>query len=79
MPVVRAVLALVVSTMSALDVDVTVAPGAPALPAPMLATTVALPAPAAPEASAGRKCLEEHLEIWTDYHLVHMMGYSLDG
>ena len=73
-PVVRAVLELVVPTMAAVAVNVTVYPGAPALPAPMIATTVAVPVPAAPAASAGRKCLEKHLQLWTDYHLVHMMG-----
>ena len=54
---VRAVPALVVPTMAAVAVDMSVDPGAPALPDPMLATTVAVPAlavPAAPVASAGR-------------------------
>ena len=46
---------MVVPTMAAVTVDVPVAPGAPALPAPVLATTVDVPAPvAAPAASAGR-------------------------
>ena len=49
------VLALVVPTMAAVTVDVHVALGAPALPTPVLATTVAVPAPeAAPVVSAGR-------------------------
>ena len=72
-PMVRAVLALVVPTMAAVAVDVTVAPGAPVLPAPMLATTVAIPAPAAPAASAGRKCLKKNLELWIGSHLVHII------
>ena len=45
-PVVRAVPDLVVLTMVAMAVDVLVAPGAPALPAPVLVMTVAVPAPA---------------------------------
>ena len=56
-PVVRAELALVVLNMAAMDVDVPVAPGTPALPTPMIATTVDVPAPEAPAAivaSAGR-------------------------
>ena len=73
-PVVRAVPALFVLTMAAMAVDVSVAPGAPALPAPVLATTVAVPAPTAPVASSGRKCLKKNLELWTDSHLIHMMG-----
>ena len=46
-PVLRAVLALVVSAMASMAVDVPMAPGAPALPAPVLATTMAVPEPAA--------------------------------
>ena len=46
-PVVRAVLALVVPTMAAVAVDVPVASEAPALPDPVLATTVDVPVPAA--------------------------------
>ena len=58
-PVVRAELALVVLNMAAMAVDVPVAPGAPALPYPVLATTVDViaAAAAATVASAGRKCL----------------------
>ena len=57
MPVVQVVLALVVPTTTDMAVDVPVSLGAPALPAQVLATTVALPALAAPAtlvASAGR-------------------------
>ena len=43
-PLVWAVLVLVVPTMAAVAADVLLAPGAHALPAPMLATTVAVPA-----------------------------------
>ena len=46
-PEVQAVPALVVSTMEAMAVDVPVAQRAPALPAPVLTTTVTVPAPAA--------------------------------
>ena len=46
-PMVRAVTALVVPTMAAVAVDVYVAPGAPALSSPVLATTVDVPDPAA--------------------------------
>ena len=77
MPVVRAVLALVVPTMVAVAVDVYVAAGVPDLPALVITTMVDVPAPAAPAApvaSPGRKCLEHHLEIWTDSRLVHIMG-----
>ena len=70
-PVVWVVLALVVPNMVAVAVDVTVALGEPDLPAPVLAMMVSVPSPAA---SAGRKCLEKHLELCMDYHLVHMMG-----
>ena len=45
--VVREVTALVVPTMTAVAVDMSVAPGAPALSSPVLATMVAVPAPAA--------------------------------
>ena len=45
-PVVQVVPALVVSTMAAVADDVHVAPGAPALLAPVLTTTVAVPATA---------------------------------
>ena len=55
MPVVWAVSALVVPTMTDGAVDVPVAPGAPTLPSPVLATLLAVPAPsAAPVASTGR-------------------------
>ena len=57
MPVVRAVPALVVPTMAAVNVDVYVALGSPALPVPLLLTMVSVPVPAelsAPVASAGR-------------------------
>ena len=47
MPVVREVPAFVVPTMTAVAVDVSVAPGAPALSSTVLATTVAVPDPAA--------------------------------
>ena len=57
-PVVQAVPALVVPTIAYVAVDVHVDPGAPALPLPVLATTVDVTAPAAaPVASSGRKCL----------------------
>ena len=46
-PVVRVVPALVIPPMAAVEVDVPVTPGVPALPALVLATTVAVPAPAA--------------------------------
>ena len=50
--------ALVVPTMVSVAVDVPVAPGAPALPDPVIVTTVAVPAPAlAPVASDGRAAL----------------------
>ena len=55
--VVMSMPALVVPTMAAVAFDVSVSPGAPALPAPLLATTVAVPAAAAaeePMASSGR-------------------------
>ena len=71
MPVVQAVPALVVPTMAAVGVDVPVAPGSPALPAPLLVMTVDV---AVTAASAGIKCLEQHLELWTDSYLVHIMG-----
>ena len=52
---VQAVPALVVLTMASVTVDVPVAPKAPALPDLVIATMVAVPAPAAaPVASAGR-------------------------
>ena len=54
---VRKVTALVFQTMAAMDVDVLVVRGAPALPAPVITTAVAVPAPAAlgaPVASSGR-------------------------
>ena len=55
MPVVRAVTDLVVPTMAAVAVDVHVAPGAPYLYTPVLATTLAVPEPvAAPVASSVR-------------------------
>ena len=54
MPVVRAVPASVVPTMAAVAVDVHVSPGAHELPATVLATRVAMSAPAAPAESAGR-------------------------
>ena len=55
MPVVRAVTDLVVLTMAAVAVDVHVAPGAPSLYTPVLATTLAVPEPvAAPVASSVR-------------------------
>ena len=44
----RAVPALVVPTMAYVAVDVSVVPWAPALPVPVLATKVAVSAPAAP-------------------------------
>ena len=47
-PVVRSVPALIGLTMAAVAVDVPVATGEPALPAPVLATTVAVPLLAAP-------------------------------
>ena len=73
--VVRAVPALVVSTIVSVAVYVPVAPGAPALPVPVLMTKVAVLArSAAPVAYSERKFLEQHLELWTGSHLVHMMG-----
>ena len=46
---------MVVLTMADVTVDIPVAPGSPALPVPWIATTVAVPEPAAaPVASAGR-------------------------
>ena len=53
---VRAVPVLVVPTMVYVAVDVSLAPGVPELPSPLLATTVAMPVPAAqvsPVASSG--------------------------
>ena len=49
--VVRSVLELVVTTMADVAVDLHVAPAATVIPAPMFATTVAVPVPAAPAAT----------------------------
>ena len=54
MPVVWDVLELVVPTMESVAVDVSMDPGAPELPVPVLLKTVDMPAPAAPMSFAGR-------------------------
>ena len=54
MPVVRALPVLVVPTMAAVAVDVSVDLGVPELHTPVIATMVAVPAPAAPATSNGR-------------------------
>ena len=54
MPVLRSVMTLVFSTIAAVDVDVSVTLGEPALTTPFLAMTVDVPVPVGPVASSGR-------------------------
>ena len=53
MPMVRAVPALFAPTMVAVAIDMPVAPGAPALPSLVLATTVAVPVQNTPGGDLG--------------------------